>query len=182
MPDPYANISQADRAIQERLAGVLELRAADPQQQAMLRTYLADIEFPRGARVLEVGCGTGAVTRALARWPNVAEAIGIDPSPVFLTRARELGAGLPNVVFEEGDGRALRFDDNTFDVAVYHTSLCHMPDPERGLAEGFRVLRRGGWLAILDGDYATPRLPPEMVTHCSSAWTRPSARLCTIRG
>lgn len=112
MPDPYANISQADRAIQERLAGVLELRAADPQQQAMLRTYLADIEFPRGARVLEVGCGTGAVTRALARWPHVAEAIGIDPSPVFLTRARELGAGLPNVVFEEGDGRALRFDQH----------------------------------------------------------------------
>lgn len=62
---------------------------------------------------------------------------------------------MPNVVFEEGDGRALRFDDNTFDVAVYHTILCHMPDPERGLAEGFRVLRRGGWLAIFDGDYAT---------------------------
>jgi hypothetical protein len=52
MPDPYASIADADREIQERLADILELRAADPQQRAMLEAQLADVAFPRGARVL----------------------------------------------------------------------------------------------------------------------------------
>ena len=61
MPDVYASIETADEAVQERLAEVLELRAADAAQQAMLEDYLGDLPLPDGARVLEVGCGTGAV-------------------------------------------------------------------------------------------------------------------------
>jgi ubiquinone/menaquinone biosynthesis C-methylase UbiE len=155
MPDVYARITETDPALQRRLAEIIELRFSDPRQRAMLDAYLAEIEFPQGARVLEVGCGTGAVTRTLARWPKVAEATGVDPSMVFLQRARELSRGVPNVRFEAGDGRALRFDDECFDVVVLHTTLCHVPHPERVLAEAFRVLRSGGWLAAFDGDYAT---------------------------
>lgn len=155
MPDLYATITEVDSAVQERLAGVLELRAADSQQQAMLRTYLSDVEFPRAARVLEVGCGTGAVTRALARWPGVTEVVGIDPSRIFLAKARELGRALTNVSFKEADGRSMPFEEKTFDVVVYHTTMCHVPGPERAVVEGFRVLRPGGWVAIFDGDYAT---------------------------
>lgn len=155
MPDLYAAITEVEPEVQERLAGVLELRAADPQQQAMLRAYVSDVEFPTAARVLEVGCGTGAVTRTLARWPSVAEVVGIDPSPLFLSKARELGSGLVNLSFEVADGRSLPFEGKTFDVVVYHTALCHIPGPERTLAEGLRVLRPGGWVAIFDGDYAT---------------------------
>jgi hypothetical protein len=47
----------------------------------MLHTYLTDMAIPQGARVLEVGCSTGAVTRVLGAWPGVGEAIGVDPSP-----------------------------------------------------------------------------------------------------
>lgn len=155
MPDLYATITEVEPAVQERLAGVMELRAADPQQQAMLQAYVSDVEFPKAARVLEVGCGTGAVTRTLARWPSVTEVVGIDPSPLFLSKARELGQGLPNVSFEVADGRSLPFEDKTFDVVVYHTTLCHVPGPERALLEGLRVLRPDGWVAIFDGDYAT---------------------------
>ena len=92
MPDVYATIADADVATQERLAGILELRAGDRQQRAMLDSYLSEIDFPAGARVLEIGCGTGAVTRVLADWPGVSEAVGIDPSPVFISTARELAA------------------------------------------------------------------------------------------
>jgi SAM-dependent methyltransferase len=155
MPDVYATIAEVDVATQERLAAVLELRAADPQQRAMLDSYLSEVEVPPAARVLEVGCGTGAVTRVLARRPGVAEAVGVDPSPVFVARAGELAAGLGNTSFEEGDGRALRFGDGGFDVVVCHTVLCHVPEPERVLAEAFRVLRPGGTVAVCDGDYAT---------------------------
>jgi SAM-dependent methyltransferase len=155
MPDVYATIAEADVATQERLAAILEVRAADPQQRAILDAYLAEVEFPASARVLEVGCGTGPVTRLLAGWPGVGEAVGVDPSPVFVAMAGELAAGLGNVSFEEGDGRALRFGDGGFDVVVCHTVLCHVPAPEGVLAEAFRVLRPGGTLAVCDGDYAT---------------------------
>jgi len=66
MPDIYATVTEADPDLQERLADLLELRAADPAQRAMREVVLSDITFLRGARVLEVGCGTGAVTRVLA--------------------------------------------------------------------------------------------------------------------
>jgi SAM-dependent methyltransferase len=154
VPDVYATIAGVDVATQERLAGVLELRAADPQQRAMLDAYLAEIRFPARARVLEIGCGTGPVSRAIAGRPGVAEVVGIDPSPVFLAKAREL-ADATNLTFEEGDGRSLRYPDADFDAVVLHTTLCHIPQPERVLAEAFRVLRDEGTLAVCDGDYAT---------------------------
>ena len=155
MPDVYATIAEVDLETQKRLAGILELRATDPQQRAMLDSYLSELEFPPTARVLEIGCGTGPVTRLLARQRGVAEAVGIDPSPVFIAKAGKLAAELGNVSFEEGDGRALRFADGDFDVVVCHTVLCHVPEPERVLAEALRVLRPGGTLAVCDGDYAT---------------------------
>ena len=155
MPDLYATISEVDPGVQERLAEVLETRASDVRQQEMLEAYLSEIDFPENARVLEIGCGTGGVTRTLAQWPGVGEAVGIDPSSVFLSKARELGRTIQNLSFELGDGRSLPFDDKSFDVVVVHTTLCHVPDPEGLTTEAFRVLRPDGWLAVFDGDYAT---------------------------
>jgi ubiquinone/menaquinone biosynthesis C-methylase UbiE len=118
MPDIYTNVTEAAPQLLEGLMTALELRAADPQQRAMLHTYLTDAALPQGARVLEVGCGTGAVTRVLATWPGVAKTIGVDPSPVFVAKARELAGGLTTLAFQEADGRSLPFADNAFDAVV----------------------------------------------------------------
>ena len=155
MPDVYATISEAEPAVLAQLADVLELRAADPQQQEMRDAYLASIDFPPGARAVEVGCGTGAVARAIASRPGIGEVVGVDPSPAFLEKARELARDLPNLTFVEGDARALPLEDASFDVLVFHTTLCHIPEPDQALAEAYRVLRGGGWLAVFDGDYVT---------------------------
>lgn len=154
MPDIYEHIAQVDRATQELLGEILEVRAADPQQRAMLEAYLADVTLPQAAEVLEVGSGTGAVTRYLAGLPIVARATGIDPSPVLVERARALG-GPSHLSFCEGDARSLPFPDGTLDLVVFHTVLCHIPEPGTALAEAFRVLRPGGRIAAFDGDYAT---------------------------
>jgi ubiquinone/menaquinone biosynthesis C-methylase UbiE len=155
MPDVYATIAEADDAVQQNLAGVLELRAADPQQRAMLEDYLEDLPLPADARVLEIGCGTGAVARAIAELPAVEEVVGLDPSSIFIERARTEADGVSNLSFVVGDGRQLSVEDASFDAVVCHTSLCHIPEPERVLAEARRVTREGGAIAIFDGDYAT---------------------------
>jgi ubiquinone/menaquinone biosynthesis C-methylase UbiE len=155
MTDVYANIGDAERAIQERLAAVLELRAADPQQRAIVDDYLRDVDIAPAARALDVGCGTGFVTRVLAGMPTVASVTGVDLSPVFVAKARELAAAQENADFQAADARALPFSDTDFDLVVFHTTLTHVPEPERALAEAFRVMRPGGWVTVCDGDYST---------------------------
>jgi ubiquinone/menaquinone biosynthesis C-methylase UbiE len=155
MPDVYATITEADPAVVEGLVDILELRAADAQQRGMRDAYFADIAFPTGARVVEVGCGPGPVARALASRPSMGEVVGVDPSPIFIEKARELAQSVPNLSFLEGDARALPLEDGSFDAVVFHTTLCHVPGPEIALAEAARVLRAGAFLAVFDGDYAT---------------------------
>jgi ubiquinone/menaquinone biosynthesis C-methylase UbiE len=121
----------------------------------MRQDFLANVPFPTSAHMLEVGCGTGVLTRALAQWPSVSTVVGVDMAPSLLSKARELAVDLPNLTFLEADARSLPFEDETFDVVVFHTTLTHVPSPERALAEAFRVLRPLGCLAVFDGDYAT---------------------------
>jgi ubiquinone/menaquinone biosynthesis C-methylase UbiE len=154
VPDPYATIADADPSLQKRLSDILELRASDPQQRAMLRAYLSEIELPHGAKALEVGCGTGAVSRALVEWRNF-EVTGVDPSPIFVARAQELGKHLPGLTFMGGDARSLTLPDASFDLVTFHTTLCHIPDSKAALREAHRVLRPEGWLSVFDGDYMT---------------------------
>jgi ubiquinone/menaquinone biosynthesis C-methylase UbiE len=155
MPDPYSQVTSVDQSILDVLIKAMELRAADGRSQSIRKTFLSCVDFPDAARVLEVGCGSGAISRELARWPKVGEVVGVDPSTVFLAKARELADGISNLRFEEGDARALPYKDAEFDVTVFHTCLTHVPGPEKAIAEAFRVLQPGGHLAILDGDYST---------------------------
>jgi ubiquinone/menaquinone biosynthesis C-methylase UbiE len=155
MADVYSVITQVDPAVIEIVGDAMELRAADPQQQAMLAAYLADVDLPQAASVLEIGCGTGAIARALAVRSGVGEVVGVDPAPGLLARARALSAGHPNLAFLEADGRDLPLPADRFDLVVAHTVLSHVPEPERAVAEAHRTLRPGGTLAVFDGDYAT---------------------------
>ncbi|NJD90104.1 MAG: methyltransferase domain-containing protein [Geobacter sp.] len=158
MADVYAAIAEAEEAVQERLAAVLERRAADHQQIGMLRAYLADLELPDGAEALEIGCGTGPVSRELATRPGIRRVVGVDPSPVFLATARTLGSSLPHLSFIEGDGRSLPCSDSSFDAVIFHTTLSHVPHPQAALAEAFRTLRPGGILSVFDGNYSSTTL------------------------
>lgn len=91
--------------------------------------------FGPGARVLEVGCGQGHLTQALAA--QGVDIIGIDANP----NAPEIaGNGLVRCMKAE----SLDFDDNTFDVVISVHALEHIPDLESALSEIARVLKPGG--------------------------------------
>jgi ubiquinone/menaquinone biosynthesis C-methylase UbiE len=105
--------------------------------------------------VLDVGCGTGVLSRVLATWPDVGTVVGLDPAPSLIARATELAGDIANVHFIVGDGCAMPFDTESFDVVVFDSTLCHIPTPNAALKEAYRVVRAGGTMAAFDGDYAT---------------------------
>ncbi|MGE0867582.1 MAG: class I SAM-dependent methyltransferase [Kofleriaceae bacterium] len=155
MTDVWTNFNDLDSQMQQRLAEVLETRGSASSQQAMRQAFLSQIEFPKRARVLDVGCGTGTLTRLLGRWPDVASVTGVDPATHLIDRARSLARGLDHVDFREAKGGSLPFDVPAFDVVTFDSVLSHIDDPERALGEALRVLRPGGQLGIFDGDYST---------------------------
>jgi len=155
MPDIYATINKQPDEVQERVLEAMSLRAEEPEMQAMLEQYLSALRIPAEARVLEIGCGAGAATRKIAELPSVGQVTGMDPSPLFLKRARQDLADLSNVTFLEGDARSLQLEDESFEIVVAHTVLCHVPEPKKALREANRVLVPGGQIVIFDGDYAT---------------------------
>lgn len=174
MPDPYANIETIDDSVALTIADRLEKRAAQKDQRQMLSAYLEDIKFPPDADVIEVGCGTGAVSRVVAAHDSVANVMGLDPSRILIERAAKLSAKMPNLRYKLGEANSIPFEDCKFDVAIFHTVLCHIKNPEQALAEAMRVLRPGGHLAIFDGDYATATVSIAMhdpLQACSSAVT-----------
>ncbi len=98
-----------------------------------------------GARLLDVGCGTGYFSR---RFQAVGLTVtGIDPDPAMLAFAARQGGGID---YLEGDARALPFPDGAFDYVAAIASLCFVADPARALRELWRVSRRGVVLGLLN--------------------------------
>lgn len=158
MPDVFANITQVPPEMVDVVADVLETRAAIPSQQEMTKSYIGELPLPSGARVLEVGCGTGPICRLLAAIEKIEVIVGVDPSDRLIQKANELSGGSSKVSYEVGDGKSLRFADADFDAVILHTILTHVPGPADILAEASRVLKGGGWLGVCDGDFATATL------------------------
>jgi ubiquinone/menaquinone biosynthesis C-methylase UbiE len=98
-----------------------------------------------GDRVLDVGCGTGVLSKALA--DRGLQVIGIDASEGYLEGARKHRSH-PNLTFESGDMRRMRFADNSFDAAVSTLALDVVPETEQVVGEMRRVTRPGGIVAL----------------------------------
>ncbi len=157
--DPHRFVNELDKAAVERLVARLESRAKDKVFTRLFDKYADRINPGPSGRVLEVGCGTGAATRALAhRGVFSGKAVGVDQSVHFIQAARQfaLDEGIARKVdFHVGDAHGLDFPDGSFDAVFAHTLISHVTDPAAVLREMVRVLRPGGTLAIFDGDYAS---------------------------
>jgi SAM-dependent methyltransferase len=97
----------------------------------------------KGQRLLEIASGTGHLAKAaVARGATV---VGIDVATNMVELARKL---VPGATFEEGNGEALPFEDETFSAVACSFGLLHMAQPETAVREVARVLRPGGTFAF----------------------------------
>jgi SAM-dependent methyltransferase len=155
--DPYRAIDR--EADPRRFARMLEARGRKPNQTRLRREFLSLTGVRTGMRVLDVGCGTGVVTRDVAARVGPAGAVvGVDPSRALLAVARRRSGGAgpgARPTFRHGDGLGLPLPPASFDVALAVTVLLHVPAGARILGEMVRVTRPGGRVAVLDQDYGT---------------------------
>lgn len=157
--DPHRFVNELDEAAIERLIARLECRAQDAVFARLFDNYVTRLAIPPSSRVLEIGCGTGAVLRSLARRIDFAgTALGVDHCSHFIDAANRLAQGedvSSRVTFQVGDAHGLDFPAATFDIVIAHTLISHVTAPLTVLGEMARVLRPGGIVAIFDGDYAS---------------------------
>lgn len=136
------------------LSGValLEDRATSPSYVGMVRTMLDVMAPEAGETVLEVGCGSGALLRLLARQLGVANPLtGVDLNPFLLREAAVLAEedGLADrITFREGNAERLPFADASFDHA-YSVTVLEECDAELALRELRRVVRPGGRVGLI---------------------------------
>src|ERR1041384_6954740 len=123
--------------------------------QALAEGFVAFAGANRGDKVLDVGCGPGALTVQLLS--GRAEVAAIDPSPPFVDAIR---ARFPDIDVRRGTAEELPYDTATFDAALAQLVVHFMTDPVVALRQMARVTRPGGVIAACVWDGPTGALAP----------------------
>ena len=160
--DVWGRTSDLDESALAVMAARLENRAKHPFFRGVIADYIGALELPPIARVIEIGCGTGVVSRRLAASPGFqGTIIATDMSPYLIEiaqqRAKEEDVDA-RITFEVSGAASLRAESGTYDLVIAHTLLSHASDPVAILAESARVLRPGGRFLIFDRDFASSAL------------------------
>jgi ubiquinone/menaquinone biosynthesis C-methylase UbiE len=113
-------------------------------------------EVQAGQRVLDVGCGPGALTGELVRRVGDGAVAAVDPSEAFVAAAKDRH---PTVDVHRAPAERLPFADGAFDAALAQLVVHFMADPVAGLREMARVTRPGGVVAACVWDHAGGRTP-----------------------
>ena len=116
----------------------------DTLERQLLAGLLGRVD---GKKLLDVGCGDGAMAFELARQGATVTALDADPSMIAAARLRAENE-VARIQFVEGNAESLPFGDATFDVVVAVTVLCLVQDAEHAVKEIARVLKPEGRLVI----------------------------------
>lgn len=132
----------------------LSLAAYHRAFAAELAECVAGLSLPAGGRALDLPCGDGFFTACLAeRVGPAGEVVAADLSPAFLRLAERTCRHAPGrIAFVKANAYRLPFPDRGFDLAWCAQSLISLTDPVAALAEMRRVVRPGGFVAVLESD------------------------------
>ncbi len=133
-----------------RQSGVMQKAKIFTDIDVINRISAAVLRNGRRIKVLDVGCGPGILTVAIA--PLVDEVVALDLTPEMIAQAKKRSdrLGLKNVRFEVGRAEELPFSDGYFDVVVTRLMLHHLLSPTSAIEEMARVTRKGGLLVVAD--------------------------------
>lgn len=136
--------------------GVIE--NSEEERNAWKAMLSKSIEGKEGLKVLDVGTGPGFLALLFAEMGN--EVTAIDLSNNMLEKARKNASKKSlNIHFLQGDAENLQLPDEHFDVVVNKYLLWTLPDPQKALTEWRRVLKDGGKIIAIDGDWHDESLP-----------------------
>lgn len=147
---------QAEQMADESMVRNLRAQAEAiwPQEQPLLARY------GQPSHIADIGCGSGEITSRLATCYPQAEIVGVDILESSAAYARRVHASLaPRVRFEQGDAFELRFVTDHFDLVVCRHMTQAVPEPEKVVAELYRICKPGGWLHVLSEDYGMLHMP-----------------------
>lgn len=152
--DPYTNPDQQSDTTLQAMITRLEERAKHSVFEGMIRDYIAEIPKDGPLVVLDFGCGTGVVIRALepVLHPD-SDLYGADISSRLLESAQALSEGT-RIHWDKVEPQRLPYSSETFDVIIMHTLLSHVSNPEATLEEAARLLKPKGRLIVFDADHA----------------------------
>ena len=157
--DPHRYINDLDPDAINRLIERLESRGKERAFTRLFEKYLSRLHLSENARVLEIGSGTGVITRLLARKTDKSiHVTGIDHSSALVETASQLTLQEKfeeRITYNVEDAHALQSGSEFFDAVIVHTVISHVADPATVLKEAYRVLKPNGTLAVFDGDYAS---------------------------
>jgi ubiquinone/menaquinone biosynthesis C-methylase UbiE len=140
-----ATLFAADNAaVYEQMMGRWSRRLAAP--------FIDFAAIAAAKTILDVGCGTGSMTFALADAAPEAAVTGIDRSPAFIEYARSRTCNA-RLVFHHGDATALPYEDRAFDATLSLLVLNFVADPEKAISEMVRVTKPGGIVAASVWDF-----------------------------
>jgi len=118
----------------------------------MAPVFLDWVKAPESSKWLEIGCGTGALSEAIVHSANPNQLTSIDPSELFLEKAKERLQGKGEFIV--GDASKLSFQENSFDIIVSGLALNFFPNIEKALSEMKRVIKPNGTIAAYVWDYS----------------------------
>lgn len=147
-------------------------QTAAGQRRLSRRSKLA-LQSVEEGRVLELGCGAGALTIHLLQQRPDLELVGCDISEVALSKARERCLDFPSATFEVQDATALTYPEGAF-VAVLGNSVLHHLPLEAALKECFRVLRPGGRICFFEPNFLNPQIAAEKKVPLFGRWLQNS--------
>ncbi len=141
------------------MASIFTVHEASGYEQLMgrwsERLALPFIDFAglaEGEKILDVGCGTGSLTFALARHAGLSEIGAIDFSPVFVAAANRRNTD-SRITIQQADACDLPFENGRFDRAMALLVLHFVPEAGKAVAEMRRVVRPGGVVAAVVWDH-----------------------------